>query len=152
MIGIGLDAPNPDLDNLIEAYFADQRILAANSAALLAEHKPVPKTPLAGYDGRLFDWLIEMLNHGPADGPERAWPIVVQLVARAPHDEALASIGASAIEDLVNKHGVQFEDRIIEQATTDSRFRRALRHVWFHDAAPNTLKELIEASRSVDAG
>lgn len=140
----GVDDPNAELDSLIEAYFADWKILAAHRGSVL------PDTPLADYDGGLFDWLVEMLNYGPPDGPERAWPIVLQLVARAPDDEALAFVGSGAVEDLVNEQGVQFADRIVEQATRDPRFRRALRHVWPRDDVPSALKELIVASRLLE--
>jgi hypothetical protein len=146
----GLDMANTDLADLIAAYFVDQKLLSASTARLIAERRPVPTERLAGYDGRLFDWLAEMLNYGPPDGPEVAWPIILELVAQAPDEEALAFIGSGPVEDLVNKHGVQFEGPIVSQATTDSRFRLALRHVWPHDGVADTLKELIAASRLVD--
>ncbi len=143
----GLEDPTEDLDALIEAYFADQKILAADTARHLAQHTPVPNTPVAGYDGRLIDWLTEMLNYGPPDGPERAWPVILELVARAPDEQALTFVGSGDVEDLVNKAGLEFADRIVEQAASNPRFRRALRHVWAHDDVPNALKELIVASR-----
>jgi hypothetical protein len=146
----GLDTANADLADLIAAYFVDQKLLSASSAHLIEERRPVPTEPLAGYDGRLFDWLAEMLTYGPPDGPEFAWPIILELVARAPDEAALTFIGSGPVEDLVNKHGVQFEGRVVSQATTDPRFRSALRHVWPHDGVADTLKELIAASRLVD--
>ena len=62
-----------DLDRLIQAYFADEKILAANRTP-----GPISKEPLPGYDGRLFDWLTKMINYGPQDGPEQAWPVILQ--------------------------------------------------------------------------
>src|SRR3954471_11483322 len=88
----GVEDPNANLEELIEGYFSDQKILAASTARLLREHKPIPKAPEPGYDGRLFDWLAEMLVYGPPDGPERAWPIILQLIDRAPDDDALTFI------------------------------------------------------------
>jgi hypothetical protein len=115
---------------------------------LKGTREPVPTAPIPGYDGRLFDWLVMMLNYGPPDGPERAWPIIVKLVARAPDDPALTFIGAGAIEDLVNNAGGAFADRIVGQAASDFRFRTALQHVWYQSDAPRALKELIDASRA----
>lgn len=135
----GVNDPNADLDNLIEAYFADQKVLAA-------QRGPGP----AGdeYDGRLFDWLTEMMISGPPDGPDQAWPIILQLVARAPDDDVLGFIGAGAVEELVNHHGMRFLDRIVQQAASDPRFRRVLGEAWPAEDVPDALKELIAASRT----
>jgi hypothetical protein len=137
-----VEIPSAELDSLIEAYFTDQEILSADTARL-AERRPIPKGPLAGYDGRLFDWLTEMVNYGPSDGPERAWPIVLELIARAPNDAALVFVGSSAVEDLVNLHGAEFENRIVEEAATNPRLRLALQTVWAHNDVPHSLKTLI---------
>jgi hypothetical protein len=137
-----------DLDDLIEAYFEDVKVLAVSTARLLRERKPVPKEPLDGYDGRLSQWLTEMLNYGPPDGPDQAWPIVLALVNRAPDEQTLTFIGASALEDLVNNAGAQFAHRIRDRAASDSRFRRALCDVWYHADAPTSLRALVDAARA----
>lgn len=129
------------LDQLIESHFSDEKILAANRTS-----GPVPKE-LPGYDGRLFDWLTEMLNYGPPDGPERAWPVILQLIARAPDERALAFVGSGALEDLVRKSSVAFHDRLVEEATTSPRFRRALSHVWPNETVSPDLRELIASVR-----
>ena len=142
----GVEDPNVNLDELIEGYFADQKILAASTARLLREHKPIPKAPEPGYDGRLFDWLAEMLIYGPPDGPERAWPIILHLIDRAPDDDVLTFIGSGAVEDLVNKAGAEFADRIADEAATSWRFRAALRAAWPHDDVPDSIRALIRSS------
>jgi hypothetical protein len=145
-----VDDPNDDLDALIEGYFADHVILSEHSRRLLATREHIPVGRDDGYDGRLFDWFVEMLNYGPPDGAERAWPIILQLIARAPDDRAVAFVGSGAVEDLVNRHGTAFLERIVDRAARDSRFVRAIRHVWFHDDVPQEIKDLIEASRAPD--
>lgn len=139
--------PSDDLDELVAGYFRDAKILAAETARHLAEHSPIERTPIPGYDGRLFDWLTEMLHYGPTDGPEQAWPIILTLVDRAPDERALIFIGCGALEDLVNGAGLRFQDRIVSQANRDARFRRALASVWPDDGAPAVLKSMIESSR-----
>lgn len=131
------------LDQLIESYFADEKILAANRRSGL-----VSKEPLPGYDGRLFDWLTMMLNYGPPDGPEEAWPVILQLISRAPDEQALAFVGSGALEDLVRKSSVAFHDRLFEVARTSPRFRRALSHVWPTETVSPDLRELIASVRS----
>jgi hypothetical protein len=142
----GVEDPNPNLEELIEGYFSDQKILAASTARLLREHKPIPKAPEPGYDGRLFDWLAEMLVYGPPDGPERAWPIILQLIDRAPDDDALTFIGSGAVEDLVNKAGAEFADRIADEAATSPRFRAALSAVWPSHDVPDSIRAVMRSS------
>ena len=137
--------PNDDLDALVAGYFEDLPILAAEAGRHLADHSPIEPTPIAGYDGRLSQWLTEMLNYGPADGPEQAWPIILTLVARAPNDNALVFIGCGAVEDLVNRAGSAFEDRILAQAMSDARFRAALGCVWPDSGVPRAVRSLIKS-------
>lgn len=100
----------------------------------------------ADHDGRLFDWLTEMLNYGPPDGPEQAWPIILELIRRAPDEATLTYIGAGALEDLVNNAGDRFADRITAEAV-DDRFRASLTHVWFHQDVPEAIRDLVVAAR-----
>ena len=140
--------PTANLDEWIEAYFADQKIVSRDVSRRLVDRQPIPKTPLPDYDGRLFDWLTYMLNYGPPDGPEQTWPILLELVARAPDEATLSFIGSHALEDLVNKAGSRFANRIAEQARRDPRFRLALCDVWYRDDVPPDLKELVDRSRA----
>ena len=143
-----VDDPEANLDELIEGYFNDERILAAKVAAQKARRRGEPEVPVPeGYDGRLFDWLTEMLNYGPVDGPERAWPIILALIERAPDTETLIFIGSGALEDLVRKAGAEFEDSILDLAERDVRFRLALSAVWQDETVPTRLVEYIEAAR-----
>ena len=140
----GVEDPEANLDELIAGYFNDERILGAKVAAERARRRGEPVLPVPeGYDGRLFDWLTEMLNYGPVDGPQRAWPVILALIERAPDGNASVFIGCGALEDLVNKSGVAFEDRIVAQATSDTRFRAALGCAWPDDGVPDDLRSLI---------
>jgi hypothetical protein len=104
--------PKAAFEALIDGYFAYQRYLRKLTTRLLRERKPIPKGVPAEYSP-LWEWLGDMLQKpGPKDGPERAWPVILELVARAPDQEALASIGASAVEGLVNVAGALFAERI----------------------------------------
>lgn len=144
----GVTDPQRDLDALVAGYFRDQKAAAAEGRRARMEGRPwvVPVGVPADYDGRLFDWLTEMLNYGPPDGPEQAWPIILELIRRAPDEEALTYVGCSALEDLVNSAGDRFESRIAAE-NGDERFRAALRHVWFHDDVPESVRGLILSAR-----
>ncbi|TMF36307.1 MAG: hypothetical protein E6I26_08400 [Chloroflexi bacterium] len=59
----------------------------------------------------------------------------------------MAFVGSGAVEDLVRKSSIAFRDRIVEQATANPRFRRALSHVVQTEAVSPDLKELIASVR-----
>ena len=142
--------PKATFEALIEGYFAYQRYLRKLTARLLRERKPIPKGVPAEYSP-LWEWLSDMLQKpGPKDGPERAWPVILELVARAPDQEALAFIGSSAVEGLVNVAGAFFAERI-EAASADPRFRLALAAVWPDPQVPAPIRALIgQASETAD--
>ena len=144
----GVDDPEMSLDELIEAYFNDQPILQAEAAAEQARLRGEPEVPVPGiYDGRLFDWLTDMfLDHGSPDGPARAWPVILTLIARAPDRQGLLWIGAGALENCVWHAGAEFEDRILALAEEDPRFRTALSGVWPNHDVPPRLVACIEAA------
>ncbi len=64
--------------------------------------------------------------------PERAWPVLLRLVAEIP-DELLEHAGAGELENFVKRHASAFGDRIEARALADARFREALSHVWLTD-------------------
>jgi hypothetical protein len=131
-----------NLDDLIEGYFNDARLLTTQ----VVQDRGKRIGQLEGYDGRLFDWLTEMLNFGPADGPERSWAVILALIERAPDAQTLMFIGSGALEHLIRKAGSEFESRIVALAV-DPRFRVALSAVWPDESVPQTLVASIEAAR-----
>jgi hypothetical protein len=134
--------PKATFEGLIEGYFAYQRYLRNLTVRLLRERKSIPKGVPAEFSP-LWEWLGTMLQKpGPKDGPERAWPVILELVAHAPDQEALAFIGSSAVEGLVNVAGTLFAERI-EAASADPRFRLALAAVWPDPQVPEPIRALI---------
>jgi hypothetical protein len=136
-----------DPEELITGYFRDIGLLGANTAqALKAPDRRYP--PLSPeYDGRLFGWLVDQLVLARPSAPERAWPVILELIRRAPDTDALGFVGADALEDLVNGHGREFESRILDRASRDPRFRVALANVWSQDGVPDSLVQAIDALR-----
>jgi hypothetical protein len=133
--------------DVIDGYFAYVRYLAKETARLRSERKPIPKRVPAEFSP-LSQWLDEMLlKPAPEDGPERAWPVILELVARAPDDEALSFIGASAIEDLVNAAGSRYAERIEAASFADARFTRALAVVWPDAEVSDRVRSLIMRAR-----
>jgi hypothetical protein len=132
----------------VDAYFAYVHDLRTENARLRRERKPVPKRIPADVNP-LSQWLTEMLflTHAPEDGPERAWPVILELIARAPDNEGLAFVGASALEDLVNRAGSRFADRIEAASDSDTRFTLALAFVWPDTEVSDRVRALIMRAR-----
>ena len=61
--------------------------------------------------------------------PERAWPVLLQLIAELPED-LLDFAGAGPLEDLVVFHAAAFADRIEARARADAHFRECLSCIW----------------------
>jgi hypothetical protein len=120
--------PTALTEDELDAYFRYMRYLARETRRLLADHKPIPKRPLH-QDSALHQWLTNTILY-EQDGAERAWPIVLRLVARAPDDFALCFIGSGHLEDLLRTAGPELAARADERARIDPRFRVALACVW----------------------
>jgi hypothetical protein len=64
--------------------------------------------------------------------PERLWTVAIEILELLDDDEELliASIGAGPLEDLLNRNGADYIDRIVERARQNRRFRVAASCVW----------------------
>ena len=72
---------------------------------------------------------VELNRMLEEEGPEAAWPTVVALAEQA-DDDAMPSLGAGALEDILRRHGAEMIDRVEARAAADRRFRFCLSHVW----------------------
>ncbi len=147
-----MDQSEPDvegsLDDLVAGYFRyHERLKERTREDLKRGYIPVrPPDP----DALLFQWLSDSILHARTnDAPERAWPVILELVQRAPDDEALIFIGADALEDFVRQWGALFESRIVDQAARDEQFRKALASVWENSETPPALAEAIRHAREL---
>jgi hypothetical protein len=128
-------------DELVEyaaAYFAHwQRYLRTRASR--AERLALMYDPDA-FDPTELDDLLK----GGAEEAERAWPIILALIAHAPNEEALSYIAAGPLENLVQHHAAQFADRLIGEAQLDARFLFTLGGVWGWEKVPELHGRLVE--------
>jgi Family of unknown function (DUF6869) len=84
-----------------------------------------------GTDAEHFE-ASEALDDLVADDPERAWPLICEIIRRiAPDDEdILAYVAAGPLENLLVQHPHTVIDRVESLASNDAHFRRALSGVW----------------------
>ncbi len=57
---------------------------------------------------------------------EQEWEFIKELVAAAPDDDALASIGAGPLEDLLYGNSEEFIERVEQEALVNEKFRFSL--------------------------
>jgi ABC-type nitrate/sulfonate/bicarbonate transport system substrate-binding protein len=69
-------------------------------------------------------WAIEVV--WGLENPEQKWEFIKELVAAAPDDGALASIGAGPLEDLLYGNSEEFIERVEQEALINEKFRFSL--------------------------
>lgn len=112
--------PEPSTDELVEAYLA----WCTNSWSR--------------------EYMTELVRKRPAD----AWSVIVQLLDRAPTDDAIATIAAGPLEDLMSLHGADFIESATTLARNNPKFQRALSGVWHQDGmSPKVWRQLQKIAR-----
>jgi hypothetical protein len=97
-------------------------------------------------DHPLF-WATEwfMLTPGGGPSPEDCWLTILEILSRKPSEEVLGTLAAGALEDLIERDGPAFIERIEHQALRDSAFRRLLGGVW--ESSTPAVWARVEAAR-----
>jgi len=72
--------------------------------------------------GWASDRMYQLLDYFP----ERAWPLIIEMIDRAPSEDCLSFLAASPLENLLSKDGPAFIDRVEQRAAVNAKFRRAL--------------------------
>ena len=92
-------------------------------------------------------WAWDELTWTVIDAPERAWPVIIELVKQGTDDQ-LGAVGAGPIESLVENHAAAFIDRIEAQAIGDPRFQEALASIWLNkwNQDPSLIARVVAAS------
>jgi hypothetical protein len=91
-------------------------------------------------------WAYVLLHRLAERRPEKAWPLVVEVVTRTLDPVILNYVAADILEDLICEHGAVVVDRVEELARTDGHFRSALTDVWgWNRMAPEVRRRLDAA-------
>lgn len=94
-----------------------------------------------------FDfWAWERVMHLVKNEPGEAWPVILDLVEKAPDDKVLGVIAAGEIEDFIMAHAPEFIDRIEAEARSSARFKEALAGVWIMRLQPDLFDRVEKAA------
>jgi hypothetical protein len=76
--------------------------------------------------------------------PERAWPVICEVIRRASADDVLAYVAAGPLEDLLVHHPHAFIDRVESLAKEDAHFRWAVSGVWGWNSIPDDVRRRLD--------
>lgn len=71
-------------------------------------------------------WASDELDAMILPEPDRAWRIILHILASEPPREVRAILAAGPLESLLREHAIDFIDRVEEQAARDQPFRAIL--------------------------
>jgi argininosuccinate lyase len=86
-------------------------------------------------------WAFEEVDDLVRHEPEMAWKMILLLLQQAPSKKALSYVAAGPLEDLIKRHGFNFRERIIGEASRNKRLLYALMHVIIDDEEIDALPE-----------
>ena len=90
-------------------------------------------------------WVWEAMKELVTREPETAWSILLEVIASARTDRALAYIAAGALEDLLCEHGSPFIERVESLAGKDPKFRQCLTGVWGRNRMTEDVIQRLDA-------
>ena len=119
-----------EIDRICDGYFEYHEYLARRQI------RAAPKDL-----SDISDQVMDLLEHNP----ERLWPLLLELIERAPTEEVRGFVAAGPLEDLVRWYPERFIDRV-EEATIRSRnFHSAMRGIWGWESLPDEARERLMA-------
>ena len=94
------------------------------------------------FDFWAWETVMDMIKTEPAE----AWPVILDLVEKAPNDKVLGVVAAGEIEDFIMAYAPDFIDRIEAEASRNPRFKEALAGVWIMRLPPNLFDRIERAA------
>jgi len=88
-------------------------------------------------------WAWEDVDTAAREPSPQTFDLLLALANAAPDDKALAYLGAGALEDLINWHGIEFVDQIEQCARRDRAFREALANVRLSNNIPAIVRDRL---------
>jgi hypothetical protein len=80
--------------------------------------------------------------------PEFAWPLIIEMIDRAPSERSLNFIAASPLEDILSSDGPSFISRVEQRALENTKFRRALGMLYRHGMTDDVWRRIQSAAAS----
>lgn len=98
-------------------------------------------------------WAVELMFAWERGSPDRAWPVILELVAHSNDNRDLGVVAAGPMEDVLAFNGPAVIDRVEERAREDRRFQLMLSGVWRFQIAPDIwerVQTLVDPANHID--
>ncbi len=89
-------------------------------------------------------WAADLIYRALDRNPERAWRIILIVLDKAQSGDDLNDLGAGPLEDLLHDYPDQFIERVEELASTNAKFKQALKNVWGRKTIPAPFYDRIQ--------
>lgn len=124
-----------NLEKLSTSYLADYNIRYQKSELTKEERLNILKS---------LESDIDLVSKIIQQKPQIAVDLVSMLLAKAENDAEVAYIAAGPLEDLLNYHSSEIENKLMECVGKSDRMRQAIRSVWISPSDPgfNTYSEV----------
>jgi hypothetical protein len=95
-------------------------------------------------------WACSEMDDLVTEKPETAWPILLQMLNHT-SGQRIFNLAAGPLEDLLERHGTTFIDRIAAEARQNEKVREALTGVWISksEVYPRYLEVMAELGLDV---
>ena len=92
-----------------------------------------------------FGWAVDELIDMAYQNPEKLWILIPNIINYDSSKKTLGAIGAGLIEDLLIYHGREFINKVIELASTNPAFKKALQYTFLDSTdAPSDIISKLE--------
>ncbi|KAB7768787.1 DUF6869 domain-containing protein [Xanthomonas maliensis] len=99
-------------------------------------------------DGHPLFWAAErFMFPGDSASVEDCWAAILEVLSRNPPELVVGVLAAGPLEDLIDRYGPEFIERIELQARRDPAFRHLLGGVW--TSSTPSIWARVEAARGV---
>jgi len=93
-------------------------------------------------EAQSINWAWSALNDLIQGLPERGWPVLLEIIRRAP-DHALDYLGAGPLEDLLRYHGAEVIEAMEREAERSPKLRLALGGLYLHAIQESVRQRVI---------
>ena len=93
-------------------------------------------------------WAINQFFELEDDHPEICWEVILEVLHREPSQRVLGVLAAGPLEDLIDKHGPEYIEKIEKEAKVNPTFMHLLGGVW-ESGTPEVWNRVLKARRNI---
>ncbi|HSG31588.1 MAG TPA: hypothetical protein VLB82_08595 [Thermodesulfobacteriota bacterium] len=88
------------------------------------------KSPQGSEKREELFWTFEKFDELNSENPQSLWEALLEILNLMPKDEIEGMMAAGILEDFIDNHGVEYVDKIVDEAKRNSRLSTLLGGVY----------------------